>query len=183
MNEAGETKVCPQCAETIKATAKKCPFCNSRLVRYALFLQELVLGLHCLIGLACVIIVGVWLFPYGIGGEGRSFARHRNDLETKNVTIRVEKHGTDAYDYHVSGVVTNKGQYPWRVQEFELTVTNTQGMADVTHAEVKEPFVVQSHTEHAFIFHCSTSLTNTIVAAQARVENARDSNGPRNDDD
>jgi hypothetical protein len=183
MNEAAETKVCPFCAETIKAAAKRCPFCNSRLVRYALFRQELVLGLNCLIGLACVTAVGIWLFPYGMDGEGPSFAWHRNDLEAKNVMVGVEDRGTDAYDYNVSGVVTNKGRYPWRVQEFELTVTNTRGIADVRHAGAKEPFVVQPHTEHAFIFHCSTSLTNTIVAARARVENARDGNGPRNDND
>lgn len=174
MNENAEMKICPFCAETIKAAAKKCPFCNSRLSRYALFRQELALGSGCLIVFGCLIVVCALVLPKTFSGEGRSFARYRNDLLVKDCSVSVEGRDTNDYYYNVSGFVTNQGENPWRVQEFELTVTNIQGIADVMHTKVSDPFVIQPHAENAFVVHCRTSLTNKVVSGQARVENASD---------
>jgi hypothetical protein len=178
MNETAETKVCPFCAEKIKAAAKKCPFCNSRLFKHALFLQEFVLGLSLVFMVGCFVVVCASEWPDGSDEAGRSFAWHRKDLDATNVQASLENHGTNDFYYHVTGVVTNKGDYPWRVQEFELTVTNTQGVADIRHTEVNEAFVVQSHTAHEFVIQCRTGLTNAVIIAQVRVENARDGNLP-----
>jgi hypothetical protein len=112
---------------------------------------------------------------------GRSFTRHRKDLEVKNLAITIQKTGTTGFYYSISGMVTNKGEYPWRVENLELIISNTQGIVDVRHEEVRDAFVVQSRAEHAFVFHCGTTLTNAVVTAQARVENARDGNVPPND--
>jgi hypothetical protein len=177
MNENAETKNCPFCAETIKAAANKCPFCSSRLFKYALFRQELVLGLGILISFAALVFACVLVFPEYSDDfvvNGRSFSPHRKDLEVIHVDITPEQRGEKAHYYDVSGFVTNKGAYPWRVKNIELTVSNIQGVVDVFHEEVKEPFVVQPGAAHAFVFQCQTILTNPVVSATARVENARD---------
>ena len=87
MNENGETKMCPFCAETIKAAAKKCPFCNSRLPRFAIFREELFMGLCGVIMFGYFIAVCAWTWPSEPDGSRYNFARHRGDLEAKNVNV------------------------------------------------------------------------------------------------
>jgi hypothetical protein len=178
MNENAETKICPFCAETIKAAAKKCPFCNSRLPRFAVFRQELFMCLCGVIMFGYLIAVVALTWPSDSDGSRYNFAWHRGDLEAKSVNVVVTLQGTNEYYYEVSGFVTNKGNIPWRVEEIELSVTNSQETPDIVHATIKNGFVVQSHTEHAFVLHERTSMTNAVVAAKARVENARDGNAP-----
>lgn len=177
MNENAETKICPFCAETIKAAAKKCPHCNSRLVRYAIFRQEFALAICCLVSVGMLILICAWVLPDDSGSQYH-FESHRRDLEAKGVMVNLRLEGTNKYYYDVSGLITNRGNYSWRVEHLELTVTNTQGVADVVHTYVQHPFVVQPQSEHAFVFHEPTSLTNEVVAAHARVENASDGNIP-----
>jgi hypothetical protein len=121
----------------------------------------------------------VWFLPDDSDGSRYHFEWHRKDLETKEIKIFMRDDGANAYFYDVLGLVTNKGNYPWRVQEIELIVTNILGVPDVVHTRVENPFVIQPGTEHAFALHQRTSLTNSVVTAQVRVENARDGNAPK----
>lgn len=174
LNESAETKICPFCAETIKFAAKKCPFCNSRLGRCALIRDDLWVGFGYLIIVALFILVFVKMAPEDSDEGGRSYARHRGELEVSKVAVEVIPRGTSAFDYSVSGVLTNRGAFPWRIREFELTVSNSAGAIDIKNQRLEEPIVVQPHAESAFAFRSFTTLTNPIVAAQARVAEAQD---------
>jgi hypothetical protein len=176
MNETAETKICPFCAETIKAAAKKCPHCNSPVPRFAIFRQEIFMCVCGVISIGTFIFVCAWTWPNDKDGSRYDFAWHRGGLEAKNVNVAVRLQGTNEYYYDVSGLVTNKGRIPWRIQDIELSITNSQGTPDVVHASMKNSFVVQPHTEHAFALHRWTMMTNAVVVAQARVENAQDGN-------
>lgn len=138
------------------------------------------MGLFGVFAIGCFIFVCAWTFPSDKDGSRYNFVWHRNDLEAKNVGVTLRCEGTNSYYYDVSGFVTNKGRLPWRVREIELCITNNQGTVDVVHSPVEDSFVVQSHTEHAFGFHKWTYLTNAVVAARARVENAQDGNALEN---
>jgi len=174
MNENAETKICPFCAETIKVAARKCPCCNSRLGRWELFGYDLWTGVGYLIIFGGFIFALVKLAPEDSPEGGRNFARHRDELTISKVEVEVVPRGTSAFDYSVSGLVTNKGGYPWKIQEFELTVSNAVGATDVKNQRIEEPFVVQPHSENAFAFRSYTTVTNTIVSARARVADAQD---------
>jgi hypothetical protein len=173
MNENAETKICPFCAEAIKVAAKKCPFCNSRVGYWAPLRDELMVGIGYAFILAGCVFVLVKMAPEE---NGRSFAQYRGDLEVGKVGVAIVKSGTSAFDYSVSGFVTNKGKYPWRILEFELTLTNAAGANDAKNKRIDDTFVVQPHTEHAFAFRAFTTVTNEVLWAQARVANAQDGN-------
>ena len=134
------------------------------------------MGLGGILILGGFIFVCVWIFPNEKDGSRYDFAWHRHDLEVKYVTVTVRTEDTNANYYDVTGLLTNKGRIPWRVDEIELSITNSQGTPDVLHVNLDNSFVVQPNTEHGFGFHKWTSLTNVVIAAHARVENAGDGN-------
>lgn len=148
MAEGGETKTCPFCAETIKAAAKICPFCQTRLNRWGLWGPELAVVFYV------VVLIGFWglliKFVFEAAGpfEGRQFARHRNELEVARSHLELAPMGQETW---ISGFVTNRGPYAWRVQQFEVRFQDDQQTPfDVLHPTVKPSFVVLPGREHAF---------------------------------
>lgn len=172
MTAATPTKVCPLCAETIKAAAKVCPYCQGRQSRFALWQQELpgALAMIALVGLACAAIA--WWLPDEYR-EGRNFARHRDELRVVRTLL---DRPTGRPDSWLSGYVTNLRDHPWRVRELEVRFLDAEGnLVDVHSPAVMEPFVVQPRQEHAFRINLGTlTFTNPRMAQSVRVLTATD---------
>jgi RNA polymerase subunit RPABC4/transcription elongation factor Spt4 len=62
MAEGIESKVCPSCAETIKAAAKVCPFCRSKLDRWAHYRELLIAAPGLIVAVAAIAAV-LWRDP------------------------------------------------------------------------------------------------------------------------
>jgi hypothetical protein len=177
MADDKQTKVCPLCAETIKTAAKICPFCRSKQGRYALWQQRFLMA-----GPVAVLIIGAiaviaQFAPNEEGAGGRSFAGHRRDLVVLNTSLdQTEKKPS----FWMTGIVTNQGEYPWRVQELEVRFLDKRGnLLDVRHPDVKDTFVVQSHRENGFRVELGgLAFTNKSVTHQVRVQIATDGDRP-----
>jgi hypothetical protein len=180
MTESPQTKVCPLCAETIKAAAKVCPFCQNRQDRWSLWAQD---SLPAVVGfflLGISVLFVLWLFPWQARSEGRSFAGHRSDLKVLPVALDRAK---TRPEFWLSGFVTNTGAYPWRVHELEVRFLDGQGhLFDVLHPAVENAFVVEPGREHAFRVKLGTiTWTNNAALPQVRVQTASDGHLPPKD--
>jgi hypothetical protein len=170
-------KVCPLCAEPIKAAAKVCPFCRASQTRLALWGPHLGVGFSACLMLACVGLACYWLFPDVFHPEGRKFAPDRAQLVVARTSLERDQKRPE---YWLNGYITNTGNYPWRVEELEVRFTEGEGkLVDVCHPEVTEKFVVQPHQEQAFrVGLGALAHTNSGIAAKVRVQAATDGNFP-----
>jgi len=181
MAEAEQAKVCPFCAETIKAAANLCPFCRSKQGRHAVWTQELWIAVPSL-GLILVSVVAIaMLAPAEPEGGGRNFAGHRGDLVILNAALNRDQARPD---FWLTGSVTNQGEHPWRIHEIELRLVDEHGqLLDARHAEVRDPFVVQPRHEHGFRIELGgLAFTNSSVTHQVRVQMATDGDRPMKPD-
>jgi hypothetical protein len=173
MAEGEQTKVCPLCAETIKAAAKVCPFCCSKQGRYVLWRQELLIAGSAAVLTILASMAIAFVAPDEKGVGGRSFAGHQNDLVILNSSL--ERPGTKP-DIWMAGTITNRGEYPWRVHAFEVRFLDEHNnLLDVSHPTIRDSFVVQSRQEHGFRVELGRlAFTNNDIVRQVRVQMATD---------
>lgn len=106
MNEAAETKVCPFCAETIRAAAKVCPYCQHRQSRFSILGKDLLTIVTGLVLIGFWVATGVWA-ESNFNPSERSFAAHRDELEVLRVSL---KHARQTPDTWLSALETNTAE-------------------------------------------------------------------------
>ncbi len=96
MNENAETKICPFCAETIKAAAKICPLCQHRQSRFALLKKDVaivILGIYLLGGIVTLAVIASNISER----PKEDFVAHRNDLEVERASIERAPQTSDSW--------------------------------------------------------------------------------------
>jgi hypothetical protein len=171
-------KVCPLCAEPVKAAAKVCPCCCASQTRFALWRPYFGLAFSLCIMFAVIAVECAWLFPDAFRSEGRVFAPYRAQLVVARTSLEGAREGRP--ESWLSGYVSNTGNYPWRVRQLEVRFFGAgHKLVDVRHAGVPEEFVVQPHQEQAFRVGIGRLVfTNSGITEQVRVQSATDGNRP-----
>ena len=180
MGEVSQTRIV-RFAQTIKAAAKVCPFCRAVQSRFGLWREQLIQIVLALLLLGLFVRVCYWVFPEGASSSGRKYARHREDLGVLRSSLEREKKKPK---FWLTGYVTNRGDYPWRVRELESRFLDHQGnLLDVRHSTISDPFVVSPRGEGAFRVGLGELVfTNSGVIHQVRVQTATDGNIPAKPD-
>jgi hypothetical protein len=95
MNESPENKVCRACAETIKASARLCPFCQTRQHGWPVW-RVAEIGsalLVCLVALSALF----WFINDERRRREPQFALHRHELEVVRTSIEVARQTPESW--------------------------------------------------------------------------------------
>jgi hypothetical protein len=158
------------------------PYCRSKQGRYIILTQELLIAVPTVVLIIVAIMVITWLAPEDGGIGGRSFSGHQSDLIVLGSSMDPDDKGNS--DYWLTGVVSNQGVHPWRIDELEVRFVDNHGnLLDVYHPGIKHPFVVQSHRGHGFKVELGhLAFTNPNITRQVRVQTATDGDRPAKPD-
>lgn len=149
MADVEQTKVCPLCAETIKAAAKVCPHCRHWQKKWALQNPQMVATLMMLVIFGYA--TGLVIFLDHVFNRKHDFAQYQSQ-------IAVVSSGTS---FHISesnltvsviGVITNQSDVGWKDVGIEAQFFDGTGqMIDVIQAtgEYRE-LTVLPHSEASF---------------------------------
>ena len=168
MLENKPTKVCPLCAETIKAAAKVCPHCRRVQTRW-FFINEYDL----MAVMSVILFAGASFVCFKVFGEGRNFSSSRGKIIVLSSHASVEAHH-DYTNVVVSGVLTNASDYAWNLGMFEVRYLDMAGKV-VDADEGSGGFTVLSHSEHSFrLTLYSRKTVPDHVSQQVQVRSASD---------
>jgi hypothetical protein len=170
-------KVCPLCAESIKAAAKVCPYCRSSQTRLGHWGPYLLLACSVAMMLIFVGLVSSRFFPDAFRPDGRSFAPYRAQLLVTRTSLERD---AKKPEFWLSGYITNTGNHPWRLQELEARFMEGENkLVDVRHVRVPEKFMMQPHQEQSFRVGLGRLVfTNSSIVARVRVQMATEGDFP-----
>jgi hypothetical protein len=155
MPENEQTKVCPHCAETIKAAAKVCPHCRYCQKKFSLHNPKVGMILSLIVCIALLSCYGVFLDS--MLGPKEEFATFRNEITVVNSQLskRVSTSSCDSNVVYVTvvGTLTNHSDIAWKdvgVEAQFLDKSGSQLDARAVNADGYQAVTILPHGETAF---------------------------------
>jgi hypothetical protein len=156
MAENESTKVCPHCAEIIKAAAKVCPHCRYWQKKWSLYNPK-VLAPFFLVFMT-VYCAGIGIFMDSMFGPKEQFATYRNDISVigSQFSQRISTSGCDSnvsMYVTVVGTLTNRSNIAWKDVSVEAQFLDKSGKqfdAITVNADGYRGVVILPHGEAAF---------------------------------
>jgi hypothetical protein len=148
MEAMGETKVCPHCAETIKAPAKVCPHCRYAQKRWSLYNPQLLAASY--IAVCCVAMICAAIFLDKIFGPKRQYGDYRDDIIVASSQLSRRVSESNMVNT-VVGTLTNRGQLAWKDVSVEAQFFNKAGkQIDAITAKDYPSLIILPHGEVSF---------------------------------
>ena len=156
MAENEQTKVCPHCAETIKAAAVVCPHCRYWQTKWSLYNPKLLAALGLVVMTAY--FAGIGIFMDKVFGPKEQFATYRDEIAvvSSQLSRRISTSGCDSnVNVYVTvvGTLTNRSNITWKdvgVEAQFLDKSGKQFDAITVNADEYRGTTVLSHGEAAF---------------------------------
>ena len=149
MAEIEQTKICPLCAETIKAAAKVCPHCRHWQRRWSLQNPQVFATIWVAIVIGALLCLVA--FVDKIFGPKRDFAEYRDQIAVVSSQLSHRTSGSNSM-VTVVGMVTNRSEFPWKDVGLEAQFFDREGkLIDVViHAGDYGGFAILPRAEEAF---------------------------------
>lgn len=126
------TKVCPQCAETIKAAARVCPRCRTPLTFKGLFFP-FVFPMVILIAIYSPFLLLLW-WQRDVNGHEREFDPGHDKITVYDTRQHYSQSGQTNYITTV-GFLRNESAHAWKSIQLEVRYFNEQGKLTDTKTE------------------------------------------------
>jgi hypothetical protein len=150
MTETEQTKICPLCAETIKAAAKVCPHCRHWQKKWSLQNPQVGVTLWGSLALAVWCCFGIFLDK--MVGPKEQFATYRNEISVVNSESSQRMSGSNLW-ITVVGTLTNHSDLGWKDVGVEAKFFDKSGKmidAITVNANDYHGVVILPHGESAF---------------------------------
>jgi hypothetical protein len=150
MSNTAESKICPLCAETIKATAKVCPHCR-HFQKIWSFSNPNIVGLFYVI-LFATLFTGVGLFMENLFRPKHDFSPSRDRIGVQKSQMSFRGGETNNLIVTAVGVITNGGDASWKDVGLEVQFYDSFGnLIDViSHTGEYSRWAILKHAEAAF---------------------------------
>lgn len=147
MNNSEQSKICPQCEEEIKGTARKCPHCHSWQTGWLLFLANP--GVSTIIVFAGLALFYFFLFRDMFEGN-KDFSKYRTQIQILDLVRSYSEDPKTGPMITTMGRIKNNTDVKWRHVVFEVQYFNNEGKLIDTLSDSQYDFVLIPHEEQTF---------------------------------